>query len=310
VTDAGTLFGIDDQYLYFRFTDSGAVGFTGAARISKTATKGTGTILIDGRSYSTFYGPVSGELIWLSTPYMSNNTTAYQCDVRNCAEPSAGWRAGIGPAIGFTSEAPTHFATIESCAPATCINWWSSTGLSFQTYEYTTISKDVPSRMAAGDYVYWIGKKLDVDGNFVTASLYRVEPQTLSRAQLAGGITESVSIVDVNEQSVLLYDRDATSLLRVPLPLGLGNGAPAALTIITGGQPLANPPSATEDAGAVYWIDQEGTLSKCSPSDCVSTTKVLANAQNDPSPLFQDSAALYWSHSNYGEADSLVRLAK
>jgi hypothetical protein len=160
----------------------------------------------------------------------------------------------------------------------------------------------VQSIIAAGNFVYWIRQTIDTNNKFVSASLFSVNYLTLSLAQLAGSITQNTMILDASAQSVLLFDGSAGNILRVPLPLGIGNNAPAFLTTAASASAAA-----TEDSSAVYILDGSGTLSKCSPSNCAATTQVLANGQNSPSKLFQDSKALYWSHSN---PSAIERLSK
>jgi len=294
------LFGIDNQNLYYAQAQGGAVYASAPTSISKGATNGTGSPLVAGLFYANYYGPIGGTLFWTITPYQSSTTTAYSCDVSNCVEPTSGWKSGTGGAIRYHSLAPTHFATLEPPGTVTSIQWWDNYGIALNSYPVTNFGN---SAMAAGDYVYWLEKKVDSQNAFVSASLNSVNYNTFGQAQLAGGMTKTTAILDVNEQSVLLYDSDSGDLLRVPLPLGLGNNTPTTLTNL-GASGL---PSATEDSNGVYVIDSQGTLSKCSASDCTNTTHILANAQVSASPIFQDSLALYWSHSS---PNAIERLAK
>jgi hypothetical protein len=247
--------------------------------------------------------PISGTLLWTITPYQSSTTTGYRCDISNCVEPTGGWKSGIGFPFRYNTIAPTHFATLEPPNSGTSIQWWDNNGIALNSFSVTNAENVYNSQMAAGDYAYWLGKKLDSQNAFVSASLFSVNYNTFGHAQLAGGMTKGTAILDVNELSILLYDSDSGDLLRVPLPLGLGNNAPTILTNLgaSGG------PSATEDSNAVYFIDSQGTFSKCSVSDCANTTHVIANAQGSASPIFQDSLALYWSHSG---PNAIERLAK
>jgi len=296
------LFGLDDSNLYYQQAGGTAVGISSAWRISKEATDGTGTSLITGLAYATYHGPIGGTLFWTITPYMSSTTTGYLCDASNCVVPTSGWKSSIGFTFNYHSIVPTHYATLEPPSTATLIQWWDNSGFAIRDFPVTDAVNSPHSIMAAGDYYYWLGKNLDAQNNFVSASLYCVKYSTGGMAQLAGGMTASTEIVDANEQSVLLFDPGSGNLLRVPLPLGLGNNAPIALTNVGNERP-----SATEDSNFVYWIDSQGTMAKCSAANCAPTSVIVANAQNSASPLFQDSRALYWSHSG---PDAIERLAK
>lgn len=295
------LFGIDDKLLYYTQTEGPAVGLSSAYRVSKSGIGATGSALITGRSYSTFYGPIGTTLYWTSTPYMSSTRTAYRCDTANCTEPAAGWRSGIGAPFDFHSMAPIYFATLEPPASGDEICGWDD-GRVVQSLPVSSAQNDQNTLMAAGDAYYWISKKVDPQGHNVSAALFSSNLRTHSQAQLAANITPSTVMVDANNQSVLLFDYDSKSLLRVPLPLGLGSSAPSTLM-----DSLGDAPSATEDSTGVYILDGQGTLSKCSPANCASTAKVLAVGQNTHTAIYQDSSALYWSHAN---PNAIERLAK
>jgi len=146
--------------------------------------------------------------------------------------------------------------------------------------------------------VYGIASDYSATSAFVKASLFSVNSAGLARAQLAGGLAEGTTIVDVNASSVILADA-AYNLYRVPLPLGLGSQSPQSLAV-TGA-------AATEDAGKLYWIDTQGTLSSCTLSNCTATTTVRANGQSLSDRILQDSTALYWGRANPPE---VMRLAK
>ena len=235
---------------------------------------------------------------------MSTTAPVYECDVNNCTAPSVAWLPSVRGAIPIRSIPVGYVATFDTCSSGTgtCITWWNSDGSAANTYAYTGVQGDSSSMLAAGEYVYWIGTTLDGSGNFVSASLYSVDSTTLAKAQLAGGIGQNAYIVDANNQSVLLYDQTSANLLRVPLPLGLGSSAPQIMVPISGGTVAA-----TEDANALYWIDGQGTLYSCVPPNCVSTTEVLAYAQDNAFRLLQDSTALYWERT---DPTSIVRMAK
>jgi hypothetical protein len=150
------------------------------------------------------------------------------------------------------------------------------------------------------DTVYWIERDYDSTGAFITASLLDVDDVSASKAQLAGKLGETLAIIDANDQSVLLRDTSTSDLYRVPVPLGFGSQASQSLGVT--GQ------AATEDANRLYWIDSQGTLYSCTSSNCVSTTKVLANGQGQlVTRLIQDETSLYWGRTSPSE---VMRLAK
>jgi len=130
-----------------------------------------------------------------------------------------------------------------------------------------------------------------------------VSTRRLWRAQLAGAVTTAaITILDANAQSVLLSDMfDSKTLYRVPLPIGLGSGAPTMLVSGT----AAN--VATEDASNVYWIDSGGTLYKCSAANCAGTKIIITNGQQVIGRLFQDATYLYWGTASPSQ---IVRVAK
>ena len=293
------LFGIDSQYLYYELPSNASYA---AGRVGKLSTNSAGSTVSDYVSYGSYVGPVASQLFWTSWPPMSSTSSVYECNVDVCTTPSSTWLPSVRNIVGPRSIPVSYIATVDTCASGTCITWWNTDATAVNTYTYTSTQGDSSSMMAAENYVYWIGKTLDSGGNFVSASLFAVDSTTLARAQLAGNIGPNVTLVDADTQSVLLYDQTSTNLLRVPLPLGLGSAAPQTMVPISGGTVTA-----TEDATALYWIDGQGTLSSCVPPNCVSTTIVLANAQNNALRMLQDTTALYWGRSN---PTSIVRFAK
>ena len=290
------LIGLDAQNLYYR---QSAVAYgSDAYIISKTATNGTGTSVITNQPGAVFYTPIEGQFVWSAEPTRAP-IAFYACNPSNCANPIT---LNVGTPIASSSLLPSYWSSVTECGSVACVQWWDSTWTSVKSSGIADDTRYVQSIMAAGNFVYLIRQTIDTNNNFVSASLFSVNYLTLSLAQLAGSITQHTTIIDASAQSVLLYDSSAGSILRVPLPLGLGNNAPAFLTTAA-----TTPATATEDSSAVYILDGSGTLSKCSPSNCAATAQVLANGQNSPSKLFKDSKALYWSHSN---PSAIERLAK
>jgi len=292
------LTGLDAQNLYYG--QSAVLSGSGydAYMMSKTATNGTGTSVITDQPTAEFYTTIEGQFVWSAAPTRAP-IAFYACNPSNCANPIA---LNVGTPIASSSLLPSYWSSVTECGSVACVQWWDSTWTSVKSSGIADDTRYVQSIMAAGNFVYLIRQTIDTNNNFVSASLFSVNYLTLSLAQLAGSITQHTTIIDASAQSVLLYDSSAGSILRVPLPLGLGNNAPAFLTTAA-----TTPATATEDSSAVYILDGSGTLSKCSPSNCAATAQVLANGQNSPSKLFQDSKALYWSHSN---PSAIERLAK
>jgi hypothetical protein len=156
---------------------------------------------------------------------------------------------------------------------------------------------------AFGDSVYWIRSVTDTSTVITDISLYTASVSNVSLARLAGSISPTMTIVDVNARSILLLDN--SKLYRVPLPLGLGNQPPELLTALSNGSYF---PPATEDTKGVYWLDNDGTLYICSnPLSCGTSKKVLANGQSQSGFIYQDASALYWATSTPSQ---VLRLAK
>ena len=125
-------------------------------------------------------------------------------------------------------------------------------------------------------------------------------PSNATYSQLAGGLTQTMQIVDANSQSILLADSNANnSLYRVPLPSGLSTGSPQLLNGAYG--------TGTEDANYVYWNDL-GTIYKCKPANCANTSSYYRIPQQSATgPLYQDDSALYWGTTS---PNQIVKLPK
>jgi hypothetical protein len=285
---------VDSTHVYY--TSSNVQLF----REPKTDLSGTGTSLV-GSNYYSNYSVVGGTLYWNVTP------TIYYCTAGNCSS-TQNTATTEGNVIANVGANTSHVAvwytsnTNSSCSSASfCLDWLNADSSIYTQYSDSYIpstsggSETYTSFTTAGNLVYWIANEYNSASAFVKGTLFSA---STSRAQLAGGLSENMTILDVNDASVILSDASG-NLFRVPLPLGLGTQSPQSIGV-TG-------VAAVEDAGNLYWIDSQGTVYQCTSSSCASTTVVRANGQASAARMRQDSTTLYWGRANPSQ---VMKMAK
>jgi hypothetical protein len=220
----------------------------------------------------------------------------------------------------WKSNVPRYFATMgQDTTTQMSVNWYLPGGntptWTYSEYTSGTLPADTvfsfTSFFAGGDSVYWVRQLTDTSGNVLgTTGLYTASVSSGSRAQLAGGATlGTMTIVDASSQSLLLKD-NAGNIYRIPLPLGLGTSAPTKITTVVMTSTTGYFQGIVEDANGIYWLDGEGTVYRCSASNCEGTKSVLANGQVASGAgigFIQDATALYWGIT---DTDRIMRLAK
>ena len=293
-----SLIGIDGQNLYYQdnpLAFQGDLSFD-AHRISKLATNGSGTLIYTGTYRDDFFGVVGSSLLMTSgyPKYLCSITTTSSCATTRAQVDSVGDYAHL---IRLRTLSPPLFSFYDMGTDLQ-IGWLSPDGGTAATFTDSTADAYYSSFMAAGNSVYWIRELSGQLSLFATSSA-----TATTKSRLADGLTSTMSIVDANAQSVLLWEvaGGISSLYRVPIA---GAAAPALLTNVV---PAPAAAMATEDVSGVYWFDGDGILNRCSPSSCAGTKTALAGSQSPSGALFQDATSLYWVNTN---PYSIVRLAK
>jgi hypothetical protein len=287
-----TVFSVDSQYVYFSTFPNPPSSKVYV--VAKTASNGSPTpISSDG-------GPGAGlGVIGTKVFLMGMQGTNRSCDVSACDSTAASLPGFRGLAL-FKSPSPTNFAEQTFDATNMVITWYTTSNVVFATYSETIVnSATYSSAAAAGNSVYWIRNNYNAGGTLTSIGLY-ASPSNATYSQLAGGLTQTMTIIDANSQSILLADSNASnSLYRVPLPSGLGTAQPQLLNGAYG--------VGTEDANYVYWNDL-GTIYKCKPANCANTSSYYHIPQQSATgPLYQDDSALYWGNTS---PNQVVKLPK
>lgn len=286
-----TVFSVDSQYVYFStFPNPPSSKVYGVA---KTAANGSPTPISSNGGPGTGLG-VIGTTVFL----MGIQGTNRSCDVSACDSTAASLPGFRGLAL-FKSPSPTNFAEQTFDGTNMVITWYTTSNVVFATYSETIVnSATYSSAVAAGNSVYWIRNNY-TGGTLTSIGLY-ASPSNATYSQLAGGLTQTMTIVDANSQSILLADSNpSNSLYRVPLPSGLGTAQPQLLNGAYG--------VGTEDANNVYW-NNNGTIYKCKPANCASTSFYYRIPQQSATgPLYQDDSALYWGTTS---PNQIVKLPK
>jgi hypothetical protein len=129
----------------------------------------------------------------------------------------------------------------------------------------------------------------------------RVRTVRVRRRALSANMgVDTYRIIDANAYSVLLTSQPTSgSLYRVALP-----GSASALPPLLASPGSAYVTGATEDASGVYWLQNDGTLFRCTPPGCTDK-KALATGQTPVGDLYQNDAAIFWSNNGV-----IMRLAK
>lgn len=133
-------------------------------------------------------------------------------------------------------------------------------------------------------------------------------PPFLPISCYAGWIPSNLSLFlyadarTVTKSVLLVEDSSDYSLHRVPVNSGTGAETSQSIT-----QLKTIKGNAVEDDNGLYWIDNAGSVYRCTPANCANTKVVLATGQTDINTLFQDDSALYWARSS---PNQIIRLAK
>jgi hypothetical protein len=233
-----------------------------------------------------------------------SSTNPSECASTSVATPGTG--PGTGLLVPFKSTSQPYIATLDLyTANNPTITWYPLSGTTaVQTFTDSLFSNwNYTTPFSFGNAVYWLRTIYNSDGVSVLESvLYSVSETSPYLMALSGYLyVDTYAVVDVNAVSVLLSG--PAGLYRVALPGDAGAVPPFLI-----GLGAADVYGATEDTGGVYWLQSDGSLFKCSPSNCAGTKKSLATGQTAESSrynLYQDTSALYWSNST-----KIMRLAK
>jgi hypothetical protein len=318
VSNPGTspnVFGLDDGHVYYSVNDS-TTGISNVYRVAKDATNITTnpTSLASASSgEESFSGVIGNKLI-----KQSRGDRDQLCDIDNCTSTWTDFpttSAGLGlPYAFFTSPSPTYYAECDSKTNAQflTVTWYSTSNVQVGSpYTDSVSALQTPtwsSFQAYGNNVYWIRRLYDASSALVDASVYSVSMSSTTSVHLAGSLGDDMYLCDVNEKSILIVD--ASNLYRIPLPVGLGSQAPQKLVTLATSSGGYYTLGATEDASGVYWLDNDGSLYRCTPSSSTGActdVKILASGQAQCSYLYQDATALYWGS---GSTNQVMRLAK
>jgi hypothetical protein len=303
--------GVDSSNVYYRDTNSVGAPQDSAHRVSKTAVAGSSSTLMTWDYPWASVAVIGSNLFsgFHETQFsMCGITSLTSCPVTNAPLPGLDTLASSEPLVPFRSPSPQYFAQYDLSVQGTMTFSWYDTN--YQVVKtYSQPNPWDPTALfteffAFGDSVYWIRSVTDTSTSITSINLYTASVSNLSPGRLAGSVSPTMTIVDVNARSILLLDN--SKLYRIPLPVGLGDQAPVLLTALSSDAYFV--PSATEDTKGVYWLDTDGTLYICSnPSSCGNSKKVLVNGQSQSGSIYQDASAVYWATSTPSQ---ILRLAK
>jgi hypothetical protein len=287
------IFGVGDTYLYY---DVFASASYFAYRVNKNSTQASGTLIYDGGDGSGIFPiGVSGNTM------VFNDSGAYTCSVStatSCTSSAAYVADQLYGIVRWVNSPPQNFA-VEDASEHHIIQWYSMSGNHVATFDDYEAGAFHPWSLAVGNSVYFVRELNSVYSLFSTNS-----SSSSTKVKLTDSLTANMVLSDANDKSILLWDTSSSGskLYRVP---------------VTGGNPqqittsAASPPTraVTEDASYVYWFDGDGTINRCSPSSCSTTTISLASGQSvaSSSQLYYDSLALYWADAS---RKAIMKLAK
>ena len=294
------MFGVDASYVYY----SHCTGFYDCTPKRIPINGGTATTLMD-TVYVSGIG-VMGNVLFL----FQNRVASFLCAIGSTCEVSSSTRVPDGMYAGFKS-APSYFP-VNACSNSTTeiTTWYSISNATFTAngsphYWTYDCAGGVGRFMVAGTTSTGLRER---HGSYTFCRTNGSIPST-SISQITGAFTFSPNPLDANSQSLIYQDSTTKNLYRVPIPGGLGAGAPQLIVSGTGTNFV------TEDSNGIYWIDTLSNLNRCSASSCSSTTAVMTtgqtvgeyyNANTLLSVLHQDSGFLYWING----AGELLKLAK
>lgn len=307
------LFGLDGAKLYYHLPSTTQNNASDAYSVGKSATAAAGsTVYTCDEGYMTPFGVIGNEL-FLGVG-MAAGAAAYTigstAPKHRLAEPSM---TTYMPR--WTSATPNYYIEYEGdTTVALTLHWYNASNAVVATHtEPSTGIAPAGGYMyytnffQAGSQVYWIRNVFDADSNPVASSgLFSTSSSaTSTRTQLAGGSTVgTLSLIDANAVSVIMFDSSASTYYRVALPSGNGTGDPTYVSIQGSDAPTWY---ATEDAKGFYWVDTGGNINRCAPANCFNTKVQLATGQGTLTGLYQDANALYWSRTS---PNVIMRLAK
>jgi len=257
------IFGVGEAFVYYHV-------FQGASyyayRVSKTARQASGTLIYDGVDGGGLFpvGVIGNTMVY-------SDAGAYVCSVAT-ATSCAGTALYVGDQrygiVRWINQPPQNFA-VQDASERHIIDWYSASGTYVATFDDYAAGSFHPESLSAGNTVYFTRSLNGIYSLFSTSS-----SSSSTKIKLTDSLTETMVLSDANEKSVLLWDTSTNRLYRVP---------------VAGGNPqhiatsAASPPSraVTEDASYVYWFDGDGSINRCSPSSCSSTTTSLASGPRE-----------------------------
>jgi len=185
-----TVIGVDAQTLYFSTYDSPP--YSSAFSITKTALSGPATSISTGLNAS-FSGVIGNTPFYSVFQGFEGSCTIGECSSTENALPSP------QRLIPFSSPSPQYFSEYDlTTTPSATmsISWYTTGNTLNATYSEPTDSiTSYSSFFAYGDSVYWISYYTDTGGVFHSLGLYTTSRTGLSKAQLAGSLTQNMSIV-------------------------------------------------------------------------------------------------------------------
>lgn len=302
------LIGVDSSNIYYDLPSTQVSNTYDAYRIAKSTLNGNGTLV-----YASPQGLDNFEAIIGSTLFIYDavgGMASYTIGSSSSKSPLGVTDYGIRFA-DFTSSPPRYYAQPLADTSTQYTLRWYTVGTNSLVATFTENTTGLAPTdgfvsyynfFAAGDTVFW--RRVITDSNYDPTSatgLFSASATNTTRVQLAGGTTVGdTRIIDANEKSVLLVDEN-NYLYRVPLPSGYGTNPPTSVIDIGANS------YAVEDATYLYWMNDTGSVYRCSSGNCQPTKVPLVSGQGAPTSFFQDSTALYWTRSS---PNRVVRLAK
>jgi hypothetical protein len=194
------------------------------------------------------------------------------------------------------------------------ITWYQAGGTNsspprFYGISNTDSSLAYRSFFQFGTIVYMIRDRHDDTANKDLHDLVYVNyaGSTYAETDRTASLTGTMKIIDVNAQSVLLWDAPSTDGIFSRVAT---SGTSARQTIATLSPAPTDGIVATEDATGLYWFDTAGKLNRCPTSataGCAETPTALLTGQHASGFLYQDDQALYWADPSQG---AIMKLAK
>jgi hypothetical protein len=292
------LFGIDSQKIYYSVQE-GSSG-EAAYAVAKTANDASGTLLRDVVPMGAFSGILGDYMLYQTHA----NRFKSVCVTSSCAS-SANSISNTG-AFAVWGYPQSYFAIYDTSLYPVTITWLtanlSEAGKYTEDVTDSSYGYNTPFYQYE-DLVFFI-RTLNSSGVLLSASA-----ASTSGTVHASNLGLQTTIVDINTQSVLLWDAPYISTTSTLLRVSRSGSSSA--QIVTAMNPAPEHGTATEDASWVYWFDGGGNIKRCtasSSSGCVeSSTATIGTGQHAGASLYQDSTALYWADPAQAK---IMRLAK